>query len=166
MARFDPATKDDIYSTTETAQAVGVHPVTLRRWLATGDGRPMGELQQWLADNNRSELSFIELSNGKRVWQFGNQNRTDLREFKRVKDEGVRKENKPREARIARPRPLNAHERRLRLLIRQYAKALVALEGQGFAPQDSRLAEITRRRVPLTEMVSMVTRNNHGQWWR
>lgn len=156
MARFDPATKDDIYSTTEAAQAVGVHPVTLRRWLATGDGRPTGELQQWLADNNRSDLKFIELSNGKRVWQFGNQNRVDLREFLREKREGVREENRPKEVRITRPR-ISANERRQTVLFKRYAKALVDLQSIGFAPQDAHLVQVTRRRVAESAMVRAVT---------
>jgi hypothetical protein len=158
--RFDPVAKDDIYSTTEAAEAVGVHPVTLRRWLATGGGQSTGEFQQWLTAHHRSALKFIELSNGKRVWQFGNQNRTDLREFKQEKDGGVGEDNKPNAVRLTRPR-LRGDERRQNVLFKRYAKVLVDLQSIGFAPQDAHLVQVTRRRVAESAILQAVTQGFH-----
>ena len=165
MAWIDPVTKDDIFSTTETAESIGIHPVTLRRWLATE------ELQQWLKEQKKRPLRSVALNKGghtkqHHIWQFGNQNRTDLREFLRERREMVREENKPKQARITLPRSLNARERLIRKLIRQYAKAVVDLQRQGFAPQDARLVEFAGRPISRDEMVYTATEFNHGQWWR
>ena len=144
MAWVDPVEKDEIFTTTETAESVGIHPVTLRRWLAAE------ELQRWLKVHNKRPLHAIAIKKGghakqHHIWQFGNQNRTDLREFLRERREGPREEKKPILTRIIRLR-MRDDERRQNAVFRRYAKALVELQKIGFAPQSARLVQITRNR--------------------
>lgn len=151
MGRYNKQTGQELVSTSEAAEHIGVSYITLRRWLADGS------FQSWLASEKKPPLESIELSNGKHVWQFNNRNRADLRDYRDLPERRQRGATGRPEAR----REKNAHknfkrmygtkvgpeEQKRNALIRRYTKVLVQLENGGLRPKNPKLLGVPRRHI-------------------
>lgn len=129
---------NDILTSTETARMLNIHPVTLRR--------NMKDFREWLAANRKPELKFVQLSNGKRVWEFGNSDRVNLRAFFEEKRLNGRIDikNAPPPGRER----MTPEQKREQFLIRRYVRTLADLRILGIAPKEQSLVRVNRRRIP------------------
>jgi hypothetical protein len=154
MGRYNKETGDELVSTQEAAESARISYITLRRWLASGD------FQNWLTAEKKPPLRFTELSNGKRVWQFNNRNRADLREYRDLPERRQRGATGRPEAKRERHTRKNLkrtyrftvspEDQKRNAIVRRYVKVLVQLENSGLRPAGPKLFGVPRRHISET----------------
>jgi hypothetical protein len=164
MVRYNKATGEEFVSTEQAAKVAGIAYITLRRWLGKG------EFQSWLAKEGKRPLRFVELSSGKRIWQFGNQDRAALIAYRDDPDRNQRGATGRPRAEVKRERhaakyikrlyglKVSLEEQKRNSAFRRYVKALVELRNQGFAPQDASLTKVPKKHISESAVMEYVTR--------
>jgi hypothetical protein len=168
MTRYNKATGEEFFSTEQAASLARISYVTLRRWLASGD------FQAWLEEEGRRPLTSIELSNGKRIWQFGNQDRAALLEYRDLPERRQRGATGRPRAEVKREKnalknfkrlygvTVSREERERKIAFRRYVKALVELRNCGVSPKDARLFRMPKKHIPESAVMEEVTKEYYA----